>query len=329
MYTKEQIITELKRIARKTGTDSLSEKDFQLNSTIPMTTVRFHLGSWPRALEEAGLSAAARDAKTRDPMSEEDLLKDLIRIANITGETPTRATITEQGNYDAYHYFKRWRSISEAYLQAQKKFTPKTDSSSAPSPQTDKDPLGLISSSGLDFEDEMEIEEEVEEDLEKTMVSKTHSVEDYRDVRVKEKKVPAIQTRQQPKRAKHIPKTFKPKIGKSKKKGIPIQFRGLSFAPEDRVGVIYLFGMIAYELGFTIESIRSEFPHAEGTRMTSPEVPSAPQERVRIAFELKSTDFKTRKRDDARCNLLVCWSHNWEDCPLEVLELKSTIKILD
>jgi hypothetical protein len=23
------------------------------------------------------------------------------------------------------------------------------------------------------------------------------------------------------------------------------------------------------------------------------------------------------------CDMIVCWRHNWEDCPLEVLELKS------
>jgi hypothetical protein len=26
------------------------------------------------------------------------------------------------------------------------------------------------------------------------------------------------------------------------------------------------------------------------------------------------------------CDLIVCWKHNWEDCPLEVLELS---KLMD
>jgi len=331
MYTKEQIISEIKRVAKKAGTHSLSENDFQLNSTIPMTTVRFHLGSWPRALEEAGLSAgAAEDRTMQPPMSEEDLLKDLVRLFNMTGETPTRAVITEHGKYDAYHYFKRWKSINEAFLLARKTFAPETDPGTNTANAENNDPLGLISSSGVDFDDEMEIEEEVEEDLEKTMVSRTHSLEDYREIQYSKKPAPAIKTRPPVTKVKHIPRTFKPKNEKKGKiKGAPLQFRGLRFAPADRVGVIYLFGMISYELGFTIKSITSEFPHAEGTRMTSPDNPSAPQEHVRIAFEFKSSDFKVRKRDETMIDLLICWSHNWDDCPIEVLELESTLKILD
>jgi hypothetical protein len=29
----------------------------------------------------------------------------------------------------------------------------------------------------------------------------------------------------------------------------------------------------------------------------------------------------------AGCDLIVCWNHNWENCPLEVLELKKAISI--
>ena len=25
------------------------------------------------------------------------------------------------------------------------------------------------------------------------------------------------------------------------------------------------------------------------------------------------------------CDLIVCWEHNWEECPLEVIELKTVI----
>jgi hypothetical protein len=26
------------------------------------------------------------------------------------------------------------------------------------------------------------------------------------------------------------------------------------------------------------------------------------------------------------CDMIVCWEHNWPECPLEVLELKSLVK---
>ena len=27
----------------------------------------------------------------------------------------------------------------------------------------------------------------------------------------------------------------------------------------------------------------------------------------------------------AKCNMIVCWTHNWPECPLEVVELKTAI----
>jgi hypothetical protein len=28
----------------------------------------------------------------------------------------------------------------------------------------------------------------------------------------------------------------------------------------------------------------------------------------------------------AHCDLIVCWKHNWPECPLEVLELRKVIE---
>jgi hypothetical protein len=32
--------------------------------------------------------------------------------------------------------------------------------------------------------------------------------------------------------------------------------------------------------------------------------------------------------DPAKCDIIVCWEHNWPECPLEVIELKKEIEKL-
>jgi hypothetical protein len=111
----------------------------------------------------------------------------------------------------------------------------------------------------------------------------------------------------------------------------PLDFRGLRFAPASRQGVVYLFGMISDELGFIIESFIAEFPDCEGKRCVDQE--KNQWEPVRIQFEYKSSDFKTRISakgyNESQCDLIVCWNHNWEDSPIEVLELRSVLQYLE
>jgi hypothetical protein len=94
----------------------------------------------------------------------------------------------------------------------------------------------------------------------------------------------------------------------------------LLHAPLTENGVIYLFGALASELGFVVEAITSGYPDClakrrldrDGERWT----------RVRIEFEQASRNFKDHGHDPAGCDLIVCWEHNWSECPVEVLELK-------
>jgi hypothetical protein len=127
-----------------------------------------------------------------------------------------------------------------------------------------------------------------------------------------------------------IPKTHRPKPTVTKKRSIvygePIDFRGLRYAPVNEQGVVYLFGMISRELGFLIESVRTDFPDCEGKRYLNSE--GTKLQHVRIEFEYKSSNFAEHGHDAEKCDLIVCWIHDWEDCPLEVLELKSTLTSL-
>ena len=50
-----------------------------------------------------------------------------------------------------------------------------------------------------------------------------------------------------------------------------------------------------------------------------------PWKRVRIEFEYRSSNFRSAGHDPRGGDLIVCWLHNWTDCPLEVVELRSVV----
>jgi len=67
--------------------------------------------------------------------------------------------------------------------------------------------------------------------------------------------------------------------------------------------------------------LQAEFPDCEAMC----EVEPGRWQRVRIEFEYESRNFLAHMHPVAGCDLIVCWNHNWKDCPLEVLELKRAI----
>jgi hypothetical protein len=108
--------------------------------------------------------------------------------------------------------------------------------------------------------------------------------------------------------------------------GNPIDFRGLRHEPVNEQGVVFLFGMVARELGYLVEAIQSGFPDCEAKRQVSP----GQWQPVQIEFEYASKNFAEHGHDPARCDVIVCWKHNWPECPenLEVLALSDEIKNL-
>lgn len=106
--------------------------------------------------------------------------------------------------------------------------------------------------------------------------------------------------------------------------GPVINFRSFLHAPTCESGVILLFGMVAGELGFVIERMAPDFPDCEAKRRVPGHADAL--ELVRIEFEHRSRSFRSHGHDAAGCDLIVCWEHDWPECPLPVLELKSAIE---
>jgi hypothetical protein len=51
---------------------------------------------------------------------------------------------------------------------------------------------------------------------------------------------------------------------------------------------------------------------------------------VRIEFEYESRNFYVHRHPPGGCDVIVCWRHNWPECPsdLEVVELSTVIGTL-
>jgi len=109
--------------------------------------------------------------------------------------------------------------------------------------------------------------------------------------------------------------------------GSVINFRGLQHAPINEQGVVLLFGMVALELGFSVESVATGFPDCEAKRCVNRKQDL--WQRVKIEFEYQSRNFRDHGHDPNKCDLIVCWEDNWPECPIEVLELRSAIEALE
>jgi hypothetical protein len=102
--------------------------------------------------------------------------------------------------------------------------------------------------------------------------------------------------------------------------GPPMMTAGpLVYAPTNEAGVMVLFGAVAREQGFAITRMQAAFPDCEAMREIEPErwVPN------KIELEWESRNFLIHGHPVDGADLIVCWKHNWPECPLEVLELST------
>jgi hypothetical protein len=107
--------------------------------------------------------------------------------------------------------------------------------------------------------------------------------------------------------------------------GEPFDRRPMTNAPVNELGVMVLFGMVAAGLGLQVESVQGKFPDCIARRQVAP----GKWQHLRIEFEYESKNFKLHGHDPKGCDMIVCWRHNWKECPaeIEVVELCSLIGI--
>jgi Homing endonuclease associated repeat len=103
--------------------------------------------------------------------------------------------------------------------------------------------------------------------------------------------------------------------------GRPMMHAAMMTMPVNEAGVMVLFGAMAVQLGFAILRLQEEFPDCEALRLCR----DGRWRWVRIEFEFESRNFRAHGHDKNGCDLIVCWKHNWLDCPVEVMELSKMV----
>jgi len=105
--------------------------------------------------------------------------------------------------------------------------------------------------------------------------------------------------------------------------GSPLDLHPFPNEPTEEIGVVCHFTLLARQLGFVIEIMQARFPDCTARRRIRSQ-----WELVRIEFEFESRNFLHHGHKADECDMIVCWKHNWPDCPknLEVVELCTFVK---
>lgn len=80
----------------------------------------------------------------------------------------------------------------------------------------------------------------------------------------------------------------------------------MDYAPENELGVVFLFSRLATKRGLQIDLIRSGYPDCIAYR---------DGKRIRIEFEYRSINFARHRHDPKDCDWIVCWVHDWPAVP--------------
>jgi hypothetical protein len=85
--------------------------------------------------------------------------------------------------------------------------------------------------------------------------------------------------------------------------------------------------MICEQLGIIVEGIRQGYPDAIGIDYRQE---SHRGVRKSIEFEYFSANFSRQQHDPSKCDIVVCWNHDWKTSPpkLEIIELKKELETI-
>ncbi|HZV86323.1 MAG TPA: hypothetical protein VFF95_02170 [Candidatus Binatus sp.] len=287
---KRCVLKSLVAIARHTRR-SPSRREFIAYSGIPESTVLRFFSSWNAAVRAAGLKPNTRNQRHED----RELLEDWGRAVRKEGEVPTGRAYYKLGKFSPRTLelrFGSWPKVPEAFCKFARGKRQWADVLALLPPPVLKRPLRLATSSAP-----------------------------RRSFYFRSRKpAPSGKNPSPPAKIRHPQLRGRPTYGH------PMDFRGLRHEPVNEQGVVLLFGMVAKELGYIVEAVQSGFPDCEAKRQISPQR----WQRVHLEFEFESRNFRDHGHSLTGCDVIVCWRHNWPDCPphLEILELSSLIKSL-
>jgi len=295
VVTEEEVIAAIKELAEKLGR---SPRYPEVIRVLNVTRRQIHrmFGGWAGALEESGCE---RLKSGGTELTMQDLFEDWVAVARKVGRVPAIRQYEKLSRYSARPLkdrFKAWDKIPGALLE-----------------------YGETRQLWTGNED---VKEMIERRMDENATGKRYRV------------AMILPQNAQNARALGTPlfSPIKPKLGLLGTPlpevvdvdllyGQPLTLSPMATAPVNELGVVYLFGAMAKDLGFVVLKIRPGFPDCEAWRRLE----NGRWQRVRIEFEFESRNFMLHDHDPKGCDLIVCWEHNWAACPVEVVELRNRV----
>jgi hypothetical protein len=93
----------------------------------------------------------------------------------------------------------------------------------------------------------------------------------------------------------------------------------MNYAPVNELGVVLLFAQVAKKYRIRVDHIQARFPDCIAYQTIG-----GREKQIRIEFEYRSKHFVAHGHDKKKCDMIVCWEHDWVRCPprIRVLELR-------
>lgn len=109
MRTKEEIIAEIRRVAKALGANLLASRDFKKHGQISLSGVKYHFGTWNEAVVAAGLEPNSNTKPKKKPKySDAQLQEALINLTKTLRKKPSDTDMSSKGPYSSAVYVKRW-----------------------------------------------------------------------------------------------------------------------------------------------------------------------------------------------------------------------------
>ncbi len=332
--SEEECVEEMRSAAKLLGQKHLSTKEFNKHAAFTAKAVIKCFGSWQKALEVAGLEACDK-VKLDRPLSVEECVKELRRVARtLCKSTLTQKELDANSTLSSYRVVRACGSWVNALSAAGLESSPYLRVTI---------PLDKLAAKFLEVTIELKriptlLQLSRRSGNAPDTLSRNRGGYSAFKLAVIEflfsshckfpKDILGILRDELTQLKSQTPQDEAQVIsGNKHRQGRSLGFRGFAFAPTCEHDVVQLFGAVAKELGFEIIGNRSAFPDCQARRLQN-----ANREHFidcLIEYEYSSLDFKKHRHDPKGCDLIVCWEHNWPDCPVEVLELRQRIKNLN
>jgi hypothetical protein len=319
--TKEQILDAIRECTRKLGRIPTKKELWRL-ARISEKRVCNRFGSLGQAIRDAGLEPRGPGYEIKT----EALLNDWAAVARKMGKLPTKDQYTAKGTYSTVPFEKRWKrwpAVAEVfYRYAAEKGT-----------QAEwADVLAMIDArrpliAGRDEDGQSGRPKPRGRPPKAGNTLETHASQGARRLghpQNMERGSASVEIRDVERLISGEAACRRPLIPGRAVYGDPMFLPGMAHEPVNELGVVFIFGMLAYRLGFVVERMQPFFPDCEALRQIQP----GRWQRVGIEFEYESRNFLKHEHAVEGCDLIVCWVHNWRECPktIEVIELKKVLR---